>query len=76
MTKRKQARPVPPGAMFISAGQLRDRWGGLSLMTIARRLETDPDFPKPHYFGRLRFWKIADIEAYERRAAVEKKKTA
>jgi hypothetical protein len=62
---------VPPGAVFISVQQLRARYGSVSLMWVNRRLKNDPKFPKPQYFGRLRFWKIADLEAYERDAVTK-----
>lgn len=35
-------------------------------MWLERRLKNDPDFPKPTYFGRLRFWKVAELDAYDR----------
>jgi hypothetical protein len=61
---------VPPnGAKYISAPQVCDRYGGRSHMWLVRKLETDPRFPRPTYFGRLRFFKIAELEAYERAAA-------
>ena len=28
------------------------------------------DFPKPVYFGRFRYWKLADLVAWERRQPV------
>jgi predicted DNA-binding transcriptional regulator AlpA len=57
-------------ALWLSAGQLRKRYGGVSFMWIERRLKSDPQFPKPRKFGRLRFWRIDQIEAYERTRAV------
>jgi hypothetical protein len=72
MTSRK-SHPTPAGAVFIGIRQLQERWGGISHMTVERRLRDDPSFPKPRFFGRLRFWKIADVEAYERACVVEKR---
>jgi predicted DNA-binding transcriptional regulator AlpA len=61
---------VPPdAAVFIGAPQVCARYGGVSHMWIERRLQDDPDFPKPVYIGRLRYWRIADLEQYERAAA-------
>jgi hypothetical protein len=69
MTKStgKQA-PVtpPPDAVFISAKQLRNRYGARSAMWLHRRKMSDSDFPKPTLIGRLNFYKITDVEAYER----------
>jgi predicted DNA-binding transcriptional regulator AlpA len=68
-TKTKRQQPVPPGAVFISAPQVCDRYGGRSHMWLERKLQNDPAFPRPTYIGRLRFWVIAELEAYERNAA-------
>jgi len=67
-------RPVPSDALYISRTQLQNRWGGVSHMWIERRLKDNPDFPKPKFMGRLRFWKISELEAYERRCATSRVK--
>ena len=61
---------------FLSANQVRHRYGGRSHMWIERRL-ADPEsgFPRPTKFGRLRFWKLAEIEAWERAQATKQAKT-
>ena len=69
MTTTRRSTSVPPGAIYISAPQVCDRYGGVSHMWLERKLKNDPDFPHPKYFGRLRFWKIDELEAYERSAA-------
>lgn len=51
---------------FITSTQLRARYGGRSHMWVERRLRDDPTFPRPIYLGRLRFWKIPDLEIWER----------
>jgi len=51
---------------YLSAAQLRARYGGVSHMWIERRLKTDARFPHPQKFGRLRFWDLDKIETYER----------
>jgi hypothetical protein len=58
--------PIPQDAVYISFNQLRSRWGNPSHMFIERKIDADPKFPKPHYFGRLRFFKVSDVEEYER----------
>jgi predicted DNA-binding transcriptional regulator AlpA len=65
MTYRKMP-PVPPGAVYISAPQVCARYGGRSHMWLERMLQNDEDFPRPEYFGRLRFFKISALEEYER----------
>jgi predicted DNA-binding transcriptional regulator AlpA len=54
---------------YATAAQLRVRYGGRSQMWIYRRLKSDPDFPRPRKFGRLRFWLLSEIEDYERSRA-------
>jgi hypothetical protein len=58
MTTRRRSTSVPPGAIYISAPQVCDRYGGVSHMWLERKLKNDPEFPHPKYFGRLRFCKI------------------
>jgi hypothetical protein len=65
-------RAPPPGARYISAPQLLDRYGGRSHMWLVRKLADDPKFPKPVYHGRLRFFDVAELEAYERQCAMER----
>jgi predicted DNA-binding transcriptional regulator AlpA len=52
---------------FLTTAQLRERWGGVSHMFIERRLESDPNFPRPLKLGqRIRFYDLYAIERYER----------
>jgi hypothetical protein len=67
---------VPLGAIYIGAAQLRARYGGVSHMWIERKLQGDPAFPRPKYFGRLRFWAVAELEAYERGAEAAPRRVA
>jgi predicted DNA-binding transcriptional regulator AlpA len=68
MTKGTRKPPaVPAGALFASAPQVcKIRYGGRSTMWLNRILKSDPEFPRPVYFGRLRFFKISELEEYER----------
>jgi predicted DNA-binding transcriptional regulator AlpA len=56
---------------WVSARQLRRRYGGRSHMWVQRRLQFDPDFPKPIKIGRLRFWDLDALEAYEQSRVAE-----
>lgn len=67
--------PVPQGAVYISARQYCQRLGGRSIQTLDRMIKRDADFPRPVVMGRLRYFKIADIEAYERAKAAEQHAT-
>jgi predicted DNA-binding transcriptional regulator AlpA len=51
---------------WVSARQLRKRYGDRSHMWVERRLKNDADFPRPIKIGRLRFWDLDQLEAYER----------
>jgi hypothetical protein len=65
------AKPKPN--RYLTVNSLRERWGGVSQMFIERRLQDDPNFPRPMRFpgGRLRLFDEEAIEKYER-AAVSK----
>ena len=56
-------------AEYLTAAQVMTRYGGVSHMWLVRRMAKD-GFPKPAYFGRLRFWRRADVEQWERSKAV------
>lgn len=53
--------------IFLTSSQVRERYGSISDMALWRWLR-DPqmEFPPPIYFGRLRFWKLNDLEIWER----------
>ena len=69
-SRKKERRPpaqVPPGSSYISAAQLRKyRYGDRSHMWLVRLLKSDPDFPRPVKFGRMNFYSVEALEAYER----------
>jgi predicted DNA-binding transcriptional regulator AlpA len=60
---------------YLTAKQLRGRYGNRSHMWIERRLTEDPNFPRPVYFGRFRFWALDEIEQWERAAIVARDRT-
>jgi predicted DNA-binding transcriptional regulator AlpA len=54
---------------FLSARQIQERYGNVSRMWPYRRM-ADSGFPKPEKLGgRLRFWKLADLERWEKARA-------
>ena len=54
---------------FLPAREVWRRYG-VSSMSLHRWLgDARMQFPRPHYFGRLRFWRLADLEAWERQRA-------
>jgi predicted DNA-binding transcriptional regulator AlpA len=50
--------------VFLRAKQLRQRYH-CSYFWIDYRLQHDPSFPKPTYFGRFRHWRLSDLENWE-----------
>lgn len=64
------AKPVPSESKFLTAPQLCERWCGISGMTLERRIESDANFPKAKYFGRLRLFSLPEVESYERSLVV------
>jgi hypothetical protein len=63
---------VPADAVFITATQVRQRYGGMSHMWLENKLKHDPDFPRAHKIGGMRMFRIADLEAFERQRVVER----
>lgn len=54
-------------AVYLPAAKVRERYG-VSDMTIWRWVaDTNLGFPRPRYFGRLRFWSIGELETWEHR---------
>ena len=64
-----------PDSVFLKTQQVQARYGGCSHMFIERRLKNDPTFPRPTFIGRLRFWRLSDLEAWEA-AQADRKATA
>ena len=58
-------------AVYIPGPQVCRRYQRTD-MTIHRWLN-DPEmnFPRPFYFGRYRYWKIEELEAWEREQAAK-----
>jgi predicted DNA-binding transcriptional regulator AlpA len=54
--------------LYLTAAQVRARYGGISDMTLWRWLRnTELGFPKPRRINRLRYWKTNDLAEWERR---------
>ena len=68
-TKRTRKTSEFDGTVYITAPQVCQRYGGVSHMWLERMLQKDATFPKPHKFGRLRFFKVDELIGWERRTA-------
>jgi len=58
--------------LYLTSGQLRERYGGRSKMWIERIMQRDPAFPRPIYIGRFRLWDEEKMENYERDVAARR----
>jgi predicted DNA-binding transcriptional regulator AlpA len=54
---------------FLTSRQVRERYGNASDMWLWRRLDEDKGFPKPIRIKNRRFWRLADLRAWERSQA-------
>lgn len=69
---------IPAPKKFIALGDLRQRYGGVSHMTIERLLQSDPAFPRPIKLNPkgMRLWCVEELEAYERRKVLARNRSA
>src|ERR1700676_4488779 len=65
-------RPLPPDAKWATSLQVRARYGGTSDMWLYRKLQHDPDFPRPSYNGPLKMFSVAELEAYDKKLLSKK----
>lgn len=55
---------------YETARQIRQRFGGISDMTLWRWLNDDRlGFPQPLVINRRRYFSVADVEAFQERQA-------
>jgi hypothetical protein len=50
--------------VYLTAKQVRARYGNASAMWITRRLAND-GFPAPLYIAGSRFWRVADLDLWD-----------
>ncbi len=56
---------------FLTAPQVRQRFAGISDMTLWRWMHDERmGFPKPVVINRRRYFRLTDIEAFEKRQPV------
>ena len=60
------AQSQPADDVFLRTRQVQHRYGSCSHMFIERRLASDPTFPRPVFMGRLRFWRLSELEQWEK----------
>lgn len=71
--KRRNRHPdeADDDAVFINTGQVCARYGGRSRMWFERLLRDDLEFPRPMYIRKIRYFKLADVIAWERKRAAD-----
>jgi predicted DNA-binding transcriptional regulator AlpA len=76
MSKLLDQLRLPQEDAYLPARRVWERYGVCD-MTLHRWLR-DPrmEFPRPVYFGRLRFWRISELIAWEMARAGESKEAA
>lgn len=55
--------------VYLRTAKVRARYDNCSHMWIERRLEDDPDFPRPTYIANQRFWRLSELVEWERKKA-------
>jgi predicted DNA-binding transcriptional regulator AlpA len=70
-TKKISRKSEPEPTVFLTAPQVCQRYANRSHMWLERMLQRDPSFPRPHKFGRLRFFKIDELVDWERKTAAK-----
>jgi predicted DNA-binding transcriptional regulator AlpA len=57
---------------YLPARKVWERYG-VTAMSLHRWLrDKEMDFPQPTYLGRLRYWRLSSLEAWERQQARRK----
>lgn len=63
--------------LYLSASQVRKRYGGISDMSLWRWLrDGELNFPQPIRINNRRFWKLSALEAFERERATTRESVA
>jgi predicted DNA-binding transcriptional regulator AlpA len=66
------AKPIPAGAVWMTAKQVCDRYGGRSEMWLWREIKDNPNFPKPRFHGRLRIFSVVEFDNYDKKLPTAK----
>jgi predicted DNA-binding transcriptional regulator AlpA len=63
-----QASDLPRAqTVYLKATQVRERYGGISDMTLWRWLrDKELGFPKPRLINRMRYWNDSELTEWER----------
>jgi len=56
---------MEPSSTYLTAGQVKQRYGGRSDMWLFRAVRDDVDFPKPMKLRGQRYWRLNALVAWE-----------
>lgn len=56
---------MEPCITYLTALQVRQRYGGRSDMWLFRLLKNDQKFPKPMKISKQRYWQLTDLQKWE-----------
>jgi hypothetical protein len=60
-----------PNPEYLNSRAVRRRYGDVSDMSLYRWLHTEKlNFPRPTIINKRRYWRVEDLEAWERARAV------
>lgn len=54
------------GATYLTATQVKGRYGGRSDMWLFRRMRDDENFPKPIKISKRRYWELTALLEWEK----------
>lgn len=55
-----------PEPIYLTARQVLNRYGRKSTIWLYRIVKRDPKFPRPLYIGGQKYFRLSDLEAYDR----------
>lgn len=63
-----------PGKTYLTANQVRYRYGRITSMTLYRWVRREKmHFPQPEYINGLRYWNVANLDVWDNsRTSAEK----
>lgn len=70
--KRRTIREANDDAVYISVSQICARYGGRTRMWFERLYRDDSDFPRAFVLRKIRYFRLADVIAWERRRAADR----
>ena len=51
--------------VYLPSRKVLNRYSRKSPVWLHRILKNDPDFPKPIYINGQKYWRLAELEAYD-----------